>query len=422
MIVRRALLLGLAVTAALRERPDVGDIDILAPEDFGAVSGHVPLRIALANTKALVAALNGARLIDGGGLSYDVIGELRPTTAARLRSITLRQRSRDPSLEKTYVIDGIPRGEILMQDVVIDMAGLQQSAGMGQCSAIQISNCASVVFRNVSVINGGAITGAKIIGVGTVVVEGFHAHDFAPRYSRQPNDDVCQGIEFQRCRDFQIRGSTMSNLAAWWPDRPAVSRQYSRGIVCGQTRGGSISANSIGPGIEQGIDISSSANRGLRVFDNRVLDAGTWGIKCANHFRDIVIKDNVIERPGCAGIVCSAPGDATGEAPGDVTIVGNTITNAGASGLWSASEPAGIILYARVEAGGNAPSGITASGNRIVDDQPTHSMARGLDALTAPPGGIGPPRPWAAASGATPNREYDNVVVGYRLERARGWG
>jgi hypothetical protein len=419
MLHRRALLMG-GVFAPVACALGPAD-DVRTPESFGARSGPLAPREAMANTLALKAALESGRWIDGGGRSYDIVGVLRPTAAPRVRRLTLRQRSLDSALEKTFIVDGAA-GEVTLEDLTVDMMGLQQARGMNQCSAIQISYCPSAILRNVSVINGGGITGATLVSVERVEVQGFVARDFAPRYSREPTDDVCQGIEFQRCRNFRIRASTVRNLAAVWPNRPAVARQYSRGIVCGDSRDGVVEANTIGPEVEQGVDMSSSrGNRNLVVRGNRITDVGTWGVKCANRFLDIVIENNVIVRPGLGGITCSAPVEGGGEAPGRVIIRNNTITDVGASRYWAASEPAGIMLYGREEDPANAPSAIIVYGNVIRDTQASPTMARGLDATIVPVGGRGRASAWRLPRGATANREYSNDVRGFVVARARGW-
>jgi hypothetical protein len=169
------------------------------------------------------------------------------------------------------------------------------------------------------------------------------------------------------------------------------------------------------------VDISGRANRRISIVGNHILDAGTWGVKCANWFNDIFIADNRIIRPGCAGITCSAPGDANGDLPGDVQITRNEIVNPGASGLWRKSEPAGVVLYARQEAGPTAPYGIVAHGNRIIDDQSTPTMMRAFDAVMVGPSGAGIPRAWRTSRADRPNIEFDNRASGFVVERSRGW-
>lgn len=418
---RRAFFLtGLLGPVACGSAPAV---DSITPEAFGARSGPLGLRDAALNTVALKAAMDSGQVIDGGGRVYDVVGVLRPAVATHIRRMTIRQRSPDRGLEKTFLVDGVRTGVVVLEDFTIDMMALQQVRGMNQCSAIQVSDCPSVLLRNVSVINAGGITGATLVSVGRAQVENFVARNFAPRYDREPTDDVCQGIEFQRCRSFSIQGATVRDLAAIWPGRPPTARQYSRGIVCGDSRDGRIELNAVGPGVEQGIDISSGrGNRDIVVRGNRITDAGTWGIKCANRFRDIVIENNVIVRPGLGGIVCSAPVEAGGEAPARITIRNNAITDVGASRLWAGSEPAGVIIYGRSEDLRNAPSGVMVYGNVIRDTQSSPTMARGLDAMIVPVGGRGRPMPWRLPQGVQANLEYDNDISGFVIARARGWG
>lgn len=422
MLNRRAVVAGWgclsAVPSAACARPSE---EPASPALFGARAGRLSRAEAIRNVAALKAAFESGRLIDGGGATYEIHGELRITAPPRLRRLTLRQTSVDPKLEKTVVLDGLSAGQIVIEDFVIDLADLQQDGGMGQCSALQISNCASAVLTRVTVRNAGAITGIKIIATPGAVLRDIVIQDFKPRFLREPENDVCQGVEFQLCRGFSISNARVSGLVAQWPGRPALSRQYSRGVVCGSSTGGRIAKSSIGPGVEQGVDISGRGNRRISVIGNRILDAGTWGVKCANWFNDIIIADNQIIRPGCAGITCSAPGDANGDLPGDVQITGNEIVNPGASGLWRASEPAGIILYARQEAGTAAPYGVVARRNRIIDDQSAPTMTRAFDSIMVGPSGAGPTRAWLTSRADRPNIEFDNLASGFTIERSRGW-
>lgn len=422
MLHRRALLGGLGLLSAVPTAACARSSgEALAPEVFGAKTGRLSRAEAIRNVAALKAAFESGRVIDGNGATYEVHGELRITAPPRLRRLTLLQTSVDPTLEKTVVLDGLSAGRIEIEDLVIDLADLQQDAGMGQCSALQISNCASVVLNRVTVRNAGAITGIKIIATPGAVLRDIVIKDFKPRFRREPENDVCQGIEFQLCGGFSLSNARVSELVAQWPGRPALSRQYSRGVVCGSSMGGRISHSNIGPGVEQGVDISGRGNRRISVVGNRILDAGTWGVKCANWFNDIIIADNRIIRPGCAGVTCSAPGDANGDLPGDVQITGNEILNSGASGLWRASEPAGIILYARHEAGPAAPYGVMARRNRIIDDQVAPTMARAFDAVMVGQSGVGAPRAWRTSRADRPNIERDNLASGFTIERSRGW-
>ncbi len=422
MIHRRTVLGGLGLLSAVPTAACARSSgEALAPEVFGAQAGRVSRAEAIRNVAALKTAFESGRVIDGNGATYEIHGELRITAPPCLRRLTLLQTSVDPKLEKTVVLDGLSAGRIEIEDLVIDLANLQQDAGMGQCSALQISNCASAVLTRVTVRNAGAITGIKVIATPGAVLRDIVIQDFKPRFLREPENDVCQGVEFQLCRGFSISNARVSGLVAQWPGQPALSRQYSRGVVCGSSTDGRIAKSSIGPGVEQGVDVSGRGNRRISVVGNRILDAGTWGVKCANWFNDIIVADNQIIRPGCAGITCSAPGDANGDLPGDVQIIGNEIVNPGASGLWRASEPAGIILYARQETGATAPYGVVARQNRIIDDQSAPTMTRAFDSVMIGTSGTGTLRAWQTSRADRPNIEFDNLASGFTVERSRGW-
>ncbi len=394
--------------------------DVVHPELFGARAGMVSRAQAIANTAAIAAAMDSGAIVDGRGRRYDIHGTLRAQTAPDVRRLALRQMQTDAALEKTLLVDGVATGEIRLENVTIDMMGLQQSAGMA-CSAVQISNCSSATLRNVTVLRGGPITGIQIVAVGRAVVEHAVVRDFVVRLARQPQDDVCQGIEFQRCKNFTLVGSAVSGLVATWPGMSSIEREYSRGIVLGSCENATLSANTIGPGIEQGIDITGGINRDIQVIGNQITDAGTWGIKCANRYTDIRIASNTILSAGYAGVVCSAPTESGGEQPRGVTIRDNLITDTGASGLWARNEPAGILLSGRAEASAGAPSGVAVLSNTIIDRQNPSTMFRGLDARVIARGGVGPDTDWIHGRGIAPNVEADNLISGFRAERSRGW-
>lgn len=417
---RRTCITGLAALATTTACSKVRAQTSVSPEAFGVRSGPLSRVEAIVNTEAMRRALEDGRPVDGGGRSYDLHGELRVTQVPVVRAMTLRQRSLDVSLEKFFLVDGLP-GTVVMQGVTIDLLGLPQVAGMSQCSAIQISHCGGAFLEDVTVRNGAGITGIKIVATPNAVLRDVTVTGFRPRFDREPRDDVCQGVEFQLCQNFEITQSRFFDIVAGWPSRDSPSREYSRGIAVGNSSHGLIARNEIGPGIEQGIDISGGPNRRIEVLSNQVVDAGTWGIKCANWFNDISIRDNLVVRPGCAGIVCSAPGVRRHPLPGSVTISDNTVIDTGASGLWQHSEPAGIMLYARVDAGADSPTNVVARRNRIIDRQTNPTMVRGLDAVIVGPGGTGANAPWPQLRGPGENREMENVVSGFTLERSRGW-
>ena len=400
-----------------------------SPEKFGAVAGSsVSLLIAGANTVALRNALNSGFRIDGNGQVYEYLGELRPNVACRAGNMTLRQRSTDVTLEKSFLIDGVSSGDIILDGIVFDENNLQKSAGMGQASAVQISNCnARVRLRNVEVRNGGGITGIKIVLCPQVQIINPIVRAFTPVYGSQPLDDVCQGIEFSQCTGFVCTGALIRDMAASWPGRPSVFRQYSRGIVTGSCSGGSISGSTI-IGIEQGIDISGVNNRDIAVTENQILDAGTWGIKCANFFYNITIQRNLIVRPGGAGITCSAPGTTVGAMPSGVLIQGNTILNPGASGLYPANSdafgprgPCGIKISGRDVAQPGFPDGVVMFGNRIVDDQAVKTGVWGIDVQQTNSSAPDlPDSAFPALSNRKMVQEWDNIIEGFIAGRQRG--
>lgn len=401
----------------------------VAPELFGVVSGTVNDTVATNNVTRLKAALAAGYAVNGGGRTFAVFGEFRPTTAHTLKSITLSQQSLSTALEKTYLVDGVASGQITLEDVTIDERGLLKAGGMGQCSAIQLSNMTlPITLRNVTVKNGGGITGVKCISLTNVTVDGYSCFDFTVPYGVQPSDDICQAIEFQLCTNPVMRNSRpIQNMRATWPSMPTPARQYSRGIVFGQCTNGLISNNQVGPNIEQLIDVSGASNRNISIIGNKLFDGGTWGIKCANFFRNIKISGNLIVNPGAAGVVLSAPGTNVGEMPGSVEITDNTIINPGSSGLWPAGSdafgptgPRGIAVHGRDVALPGYPNDVNIHDNRILDDQSTRTMVTGIECIQTNTAAANSAFTYAA--NIEPNREWNNRITRWTAggNRAKG--
>lgn len=383
------------------------------------VGGSVSLLQAAANTVFLQAAFNSGYKIDGRGRVYDIVGQVRPNVSCSISNLTLRQRSTDLSLVSNFLIDGVASVEL--ENFTVDINGLLQTGGMGNCSGTQISNCSKVRMRNVSLKNGGAVSAAQLTSIPDLIWDGGEITDFYPATTAtEPLDDVCQGIFIQFCSSFRVTGVKVSRMTANWTGRPTPWRSWSRGIVVGQSQDGEIDHNYIGPRIEQGIDITGLQSSYLKISSNVLRDCDTWGIKTAVRFQGITIEDNLFIRPGSAAVTCSAPGDATGLQPQNVTIRNNTAINIGASGYWT--NTCFVSVGGRTIAGQNKPSGVVAYGNRIIDDQATNTLKYPFYAVT-----VGSPDvPWTALPNIPINEEFDNVIsltnpVGYFVQRSLGW-
>lgn len=418
------LLTGIAETAIARDEAVAAAtilngvlLDVRSlPEFYGAVSGTVSASVAISNTLALKVAVNTGIKIDGRGRTYDIYGEYRPTLACRLSNITLRQRSTDSAIEKHFLIDGLTASDILLDNVTIDCNGLTQVGEQSQARAIQISSFVGrLVMRDCTVINGKNITAVELVGLVNPVVTGLRVREFYPSFATEPTDDVCQGLLLTNCTNPVVSGFDIENMVASWPGAPTVRRQYSRGLVVGNSTGGLITGGRV-RNVEQPIDLTGGAY-GFTVSNNLVIDAGTWGIKCANRFNDITVENNTIIRPGFAGIVITAPASVTGVMPSRVTVRNNTIKDPGSSGLWGAGSdalgprgPAGIKVGGTSTAVAGYPAGIRMFGNTIEDSQTAKTMVWGIDVFVGTPGND-------AAFPALPAvmmvEEWGNVITGW---------
>jgi hypothetical protein len=400
-------------------------LDLYAPpEGFGAQYGVLSALDAQINTQKLRDAINSGRMIDGGGRTYDFYGELRPTLACRLRNIVLRQRS-TLSTEKQFLLDGLTAPEISFENVVLDCAGLVQAGGMAQARGMQISSYAGrLVINGLAIINGDAISAIELVGLTAPEIKGLKIRDFYPVLASAPIDDVCQGLVLTGCTNAVVAEFDIADMVASWPSAPSVRRQFSRGIAVGTSTGGVIRDGRV-RNVEQGIDLTGGAYS-YRVAGNLIVDAGTWGVKCANRFNDITIEGNEIIRPGNAGVVLSAPGDNTGVQPSRVTVRNNTIKDPGASGLWPAGSdslgargPAGIKVNGRSVAVAGYPAGVRIVRNTIEDSQSVKTMVWGVDVTTAT---SGDDVAFPAASNVAMVEEFDNTIIGWTAAGGRQRG
>lgn len=396
------------------------------PEFFGVVSGALSEAAAGLNRIKMQLALDAGVTIDGGGRSYDIAGTLEfEAASSRLKNITLRQRSTNLLLEKTLFADGLS-SQIVIENVTIDMMGLQQSGGISQCQALQVSNCAKPVVRGCLIKNGGGITGMLIYNCTDPIIERNEIRDFAPSFSAQPTDDTCQAIEVQLCSNFKVTDNVIKNLDAVWPGRPAVRRQYSRGIAVGACLVGQVS-NNVVSGVEQPIDITGNGNENIAVFGNNVSDGGGYGVKFANRFFNVMAYGNTIVRMELGGIVFSAPREPSAATPypRNGEAFGNLIVDTGKRGLYPVNSdafgprgPTGVSVIGRAEYFASYPAGIKIHDNRILDNSAVPTTAWGVFQFQANVGADDSAFPLTA--GVQVNEEYGNVIEGC-ANRAKGF-
>lgn len=396
----------------------------VTPELFGAVSGTVSTFQAIANTVALRNAANSGYAVFGNGRTYSIYGELRPITAARFFWFAIRQMSPDTGLEKTLLLDGVNVGEIVLDHIIVDENNLMKTAGMGQASAIQISQCsAKVRLLNVYVVRGGAITGIKLDQLSDVQVIGGGVRDFAPSFASMPDDDVCQAYSIGQCSNFYIDGYDIKNLVAQYPGRASNAQQWSRGIAIGNCIGGFVGKGRIG-NVDQGVDVSGASNDDITVDGPFIYDVGTHGLKAANTFRNIVFQNFTVLRPGADGVAISAPGSTGVVQPSRAVVRNGTIKNPGSNGFLPPSSDAfgprgavGIKVSGRSVAQAGYPEGVCIYGMRIIDDQAVKTMVWGIDVNMAT---AGPDQAFPALINRLPIQEWDNIIEGAIAGRQRG--
>lgn len=389
-----------------------------SPEKYGAVSGTISAAQALVNTVRLRTALNSGEIIDGGGRTYCINGELRPSGGFRgLRNLKLRQLSTDVTLEKNFLIDGLSDFDIDGLDV--DVNGLLQTPGFAAASGIQISNCSRFSTTRMKVRRGGAISGIIFAFCSDFTSTDDGARDFVTAvYALQPPDDLIQGVWFAECSRFVATRPYGVNLLANWVGRPAVFRQWSRGIAMAGCRDGEV-VSPRASDVDQGIDVSGGAgNRRILILAPVISDVGSWGVKFANHNYDCQVIGGTVSRAGAAGYVVSTANNTGDPQVQRIAFIGCQVFDPGFNGLHSTG--AGFRVIRHSSAGASRPSGVKFIGCRAIDTQAVKTMSRGYwQYVDDPVGGV---QPWVNTPGVEQNEVDDSCSsVGHTLTSRDGF-
>ncbi len=389
-----------------------------SPEKYGAVSGTISAAQALVNTVRLRTALNSGEIIDGGGRTYCINGELRPSGGFRgLRNLKLRQLSTDVTLEKNFLIDGLSDFDI--DGLEVDVNGLLQTPGFSAASGIQISNCTRFSTTRLKVRRGGAISGIIFAFCSDFTSTDDGARDFVTAvYATQPPDDLIQGVWFAECSRFVATRPYGINLLANWVGRPAVFRQWSRGIAMAGCRDGEVVAPRASD-VDQGIDVTGGAgNRRILILAPVISDVGSWGVKFANHNYDCQVIGGTVNRAGAAGYVVSTV-DNTGDPQVQrIAFIGCQVFDPGFNGLHSTG--AGFRVIRHSSAGAGRPSGVKFQGCRAIDTQAVKTMSRGFwQYVDDPTNGV---LPWVNTPGVEQNEVDESCSsVGHTLASRDGF-
>lgn len=297
-------------------------IDLLGfnrhPEHYSVIAGPMSAAAALVNTARLKAALETGRIIDGGGRTYYINGELRPVTNFdTFRNATLVQTG-PVTMEKTFLLDGLSGWTL--DTITVDLQGLQQTGGLNQCYGVQVSACTDFVARNITVRNGGAITGILFTGCSDAIIDRPRVKDLVGQFAVEPVDDVMQGIGIVSCSRMRVIGLDVRRIRANWPGRPVKSRHYSRGLVGGDLTDVHFDFP-FASEVEQAFDFTGQPpNTRSSINLACATDCSTWGIKLANRAYGMDVNGGTFYRIGRGAVTVGGAFNSDLPFAGDIFI------------------------------------------------------------------------------------------------------
>jgi len=344
----------------------------LTPEYAGATAGVFTLAQGTANMAALTIAINQGRIIDGGGRAYAINGPFTiPANVVGLRNITFRQVSTNPAFGKSILATGLDT--VVLDNVILDLNGIQQTGGFSDSVGIQFSDVDLVRMNRVRVINGGAITGILCFDCDRVEMDNVVAENFSATFATLPTDDVMQGIFLLGCDQVRAWRTGARNLTATGPWVTSTTRRFSRGLVAGGMTYATFDT-CFGDLVDQGVDITGSdGNENVTILNTQSTDCTSYGLKSANHNRNIQIIGGQIIRPGKYGVEISQANDTTGFPTENHEIVGVRVVNAGFGGYW----PSGRYAFHTQGAGSGSvgrPANINFRNCQAIDNQTVKTM------------------------------------------------
>lgn len=299
--------------------------DWVSPEDFGAAGNGTT-----DDRAALLAAMQSGRRVDGGGRTYAVAGVLQPSSFSGLQNIVIKQTS--PSALQTLYLFSL--ANVSLNNVEIDANGQVGNGSQGSSHALYIHNCDNARVSDVTVRNGGAISGVTFQTISGLHASRVRVLNFAADFASQPTDDEFHGIYVVGVQRFVLSDCTVDTQTPNWPGRPTIFRRWGRGFVFAACAGGEVS-NCIARNVDQGFDATGSALNSNIVFsDCMTFDCTTVGFKTANFWQNITYADCFAVRSGFFGYLFGGASEV-GQTPQSASASNCWAVDTGSSGLWS---------------------------------------------------------------------------------------
>lgn len=320
------------------------DEGVVTPQMFEGVGDGKTDDTDAINEAVAAARAFGVPLF-GGGLTYAVDGNIDLGDIFHIENIKFKQLDPGKANRRTLTSSTCLYGRLT--NVTVDRNGDGTFTG-GTIPAIDDAEIGIRIACDTDgriYIEGCTVTGAgfgggiAVYNAGMASIKGNRIYSMmagSPTYIAL-TDDAIEGIKVGNCQCTEISGNVINGLSTEYTGHAEWSR-FTRAIsVSGGAASGLTIENNTISNIDQAIDISGNLNpKRINVTGNKVAAALTWGVKCANSAKEIVISGNNLTQCGIAGVVVSAPNESIASSgvslvncSGAVTITGNIIREIG---------------------------------------------------------------------------------------------
>lgn len=269
---------------------------------------------------ALTRALASGAVIDGGGQTYAINGNLRAGPGFK-GLVNARLIQLDPAGDHRRTLMIADASGFVLENISVKRGGDGSEhpvrSMVNETGGIFVMRCSDFTARGLRASGGGIGSAIAFLYCTSFTAEDISASSLWYRLPEHPKDDAMQGVWLARCSKFVLRRPSASDIGG--ADRLWSVWTNNRGIAvagCDDFEIQDLDVRRVG----QGIDMSGSGgNTNFRITRGTADDCYTWGFKFANGPSRGTVTDAVARRSGTGGFVVSGPGEDTIAPPRDIT-------------------------------------------------------------------------------------------------------